>query len=361
MSVQSPASPPTEKRPPPARPAGRRAPLCVDLTIGGNGDNWMRLAGLYTAAALRPERPIVCVLPKMLRSLAPAAFGDRLQFLDRPNAKTLAYTNRGLKDLLRPALSGKRFLVPYHRVMIQDWDLNSAKDKFNIAAFSLFDRLDWMQLPPWPALNVYQGYLEVVTIRALRDITWEEFLGQARGDYDLLFQNLAGDLPLSPELSLPPDIGVRVAVFPSGTGHQFMPVGWAARNLPDAVYCFFERDKEQERFADAGLRVLHFHREPGDIIEIARRASWAITTDSFASHMLQYSTERVVLALAEFPRARVVSPFFRGVIVDSAAPCSPCPHLERGHFPACKAGLKKCLTWQQPAYTQKIVATVASK
>ena len=331
--------------------------VSLDLRIGGNGDNWMRLTSLYTAAALRPNLKIECVLPKMFGALAPLVLGDRLDFIGSPGASTLTYTNRGLKDLLQETLRGRRFVVPYHRVVIVDWAKNSLKDRCNVAFFSLLNRTNRIQLPPWESLKLYQGYLEIVSVAALRDISWEEWLAQGEKDFDVIFERMSGEIPTTPGWSVPAEVRDGATVFPSGTGHQFMPVEWAQQHLPNAYYCFYKKDAEQEKYREAGLKIVNFHEEPGDVIALSRASRWSVSTDSFASHLLQFSTERVTLSLAEFPRWRTVTPFFRGVIADSAAPCCPCPHLERSSFPLCKAGHRQCVTWDDVAYTKTIEQT----
>ena len=343
---------------PTVSPTNARTPLNLDLRVGGHGDNWMRLASLYSAAVLRPQFTLSCLVPPMLRPLAQGIFSDRILLPTELPDKGLAYENKGLRALLPRAFRGERFIVPYHRVMTRDWNTGSLKDAVNVRLFSFFDALGWTQLPPWPALDVYQGYLEVVSIAALRDIAWPEYLAQAEKDFPQIVARMGETVPVSPELTFPADIGSAVAVFPSGTSHQFMPLSWARRHLPDAYYCFFHRDPEQEAFRAAGLRILNFFREPGDIVEIARRARWTVTTCSLPSHLLQFSTEKVTVALIQFPRSRIVSPFFRGAVVEPGAPCAPCPHLERKGFPLCKAGYSECMSWGSHVYTSRLLASI---
>lgn len=317
--------------------------LALDLRVGGHGDNWMRLCGLYTAAALRPDLTIVCTVPASLQELAQKVFSDRLEVRATATDGALIFTNLGLRHLLARALKGTRFVVPYHRTVVVDWGVWALKDWINVNAFSFFNLVGWTQLPPWPALKRYQGYCEVVSIAKLRDISWNEFLGAAEADFELIFTklNAVSNELVSADFSVVVD---AVAVFPSGTAHQYMPVEWAAKHLPQAVFCFHESDRDRRIFEERGLKVITFNRA-ADIVAISQRAKLSVATDSFPSHLLQFASERSLIILAEFPKERIVSPFFRGSIIDSAAPCSPCPHLERGTFPLCKAGQPACLTW----------------
>lgn len=326
----------------------------LDLRIGGFGDIWMRLCGLYSAAALRPDLHIVCIVPTPLRELARKVFGDRIEQRDAPSNEALVFTNLGLRHLLPLALQGRRFVVPYHRRVVADWGKSSIKDFVNTSAFSLFNFFGYTQLPPWSSIDRYQGYFETISIARLRDITWEEFLSQARIDYPTICQRVRDSCTELCTHNF--EIGTHeVAVFPSGTAHQNMPVDWAKQYLGHAKFCFHESDSTQNSYRQQGLHVLTFSH-PCDIVVIAQKAKTAISTDSFPSHLLQYSIEQAVLVLTEAPRERIVSPFFAGTVVESAAECTPCPHLERGQFRLCKAGYETCLTWRSERTVNKVTA-----
>ena len=127
--------------------------------------------------------------------------------------------------------------------------------------------------------------------------------------------------------------------------------------MPDATYIYFHKDPDAIRFADAGLRTILF-QEAGDIVHLARSARWTVSTDSFPSHLVQFTTSRASILITGSPRKRIVAPTFKGQIIDATAPCHPCPHLEKGAFPLCKAGYAECLNWNDAAYSAAVVASI---
>ena len=327
--------------------------IALDLRVGGLGDTWMRLVGFYVAAGLRPNFRLRLVLPANLVQVARHAFSDRLDIYDKEQTGAVVYTVLGLRDLILPVLLGKRFASPYGRVVIHDFNRYNIKDRLNMFALTICDRANVVSSPPWFSLNHYQGYSEVITIPALRDIAPDEFNARLIGDYDKIWRRLQ-DAPRSPEFRLPCGLERRSVVFPSGTGRQFVPLMWARTHLPDAVYAFFYKDPDMERWQKAGLEVAAFYKEPGDMLALAMVAKATASTDSFPSHFLQYCAPRFVVMLTELPRHRVVSPAFRGQVIPSLAPCHPCPHWERKRFPRCKAGYPACLNWESPQYVGMI-------
>ena len=50
----------------------------INSQRGGNGDIWMRLAGLYVAAGRQPSLTISICVPPFMATLADHIFGDRL-------------------------------------------------------------------------------------------------------------------------------------------------------------------------------------------------------------------------------------------------------------------------------------------
>lgn len=332
--------------------------LTLDFRVGGLGDNWMRLAGFYVTAALRPSFRFRLVLPGKLVRVATHAFGDRLEILgEAPAEGSVVYAVRGLRDLLPEAVRGQRYASPYGRVVIHDWNRWTVKDRLNSLAYTASDLAGLVYSPPWPSLDHYQGYSEVVTVPELRDLAVGEFEAQLKADAPGIRQRLQ-DAPLSTEFSLPEGLEDKAVVFPSGTGYQFIPMTWAKKHLPEAVYAFFHRDPELALWRDAGLQVVPFYTEPGDMLALARAARVAASTDSFPSHFLQYCAPRFAVMLTELPRHRVISPAFTGKVIGSVAPCYPCPHLERKGFPRCKAGHAACLNWDSLDYTREIQSTL---
>lgn len=313
----------------------------------------MRLIGFYVAAALRPEYKLRLVLPGKLVRVGRHAFADRLDIVEGDHSGAIIYAVRGLRDLLKPALGGARFASPYGRVVIHDWNRWTPKDRLNSLALAIADATGLVYSPPWSSLQHYQGYSEVVTIRAFRDITPEEFKARLALDYVGIRKRLL-EAPRSEEFILPEDLANRTVVFPTGTGYQFIPLDWAKAQLPDAVYAFFHRDPDLVRWREADLRTVPFYTEPGDMIALANAARVTASTDSFPSHFLQYCAPRFVVMLTELPMHRVVSPAFTGPVVPSLAPCYPCPHLERVGFPKCKAGRVACHNWDSPYYANSI-------
>jgi hypothetical protein len=327
--------------------------ITLDLRIGGLGDNWMRLVGFYVAAALRPEYRLRLVLPAKLVRVGRHAFSDRLDIVEGDQPETITYAVRGLRDLLKPALFGARFASPYGRVVINDWNRWTVKDRLNSFALTLVDKVGLIHSPPWASLDHYQGYSEVVTIPAFRSLPVGEFERQLALDYAGIRERLL-TAPRSAEFALPDDLTDRAVIFPAGTGYQFVPLEWAKRQMPEAVYAFFHRDPDLVRWREAGLQTIPFYTEPGDMIALASAARVSASTDSFPSHFLQYCAPRFVVMLTELPRHRVVSPAFSGPVVPSLAPCYPCPHLERVGFPKCKAGREACHNWDSSVYANYI-------
>jgi hypothetical protein len=241
--------------------------------------------------------------------------------------------------------------------VIHDWRRFSLKDKINDLLFSLGSALGVTQLPTWNAISEYQGFGEINSIAAFHSITAPEFFEQAALDYRLIVSRMNETIPLSTELSLPHDLADALVVFPTGTGRQFIPLWWARKHLPDAYYAFFCKDPDLSHFREAGLRTIAYYREPGDITAIAQASRWALTTDSFPSHLLQHATDRATVLLTELPRKRIVTPYFKGRVVEAVAPCHPCPHIERGS--PCMAGYAECLNWASSSYTDAVLGSLA--
>jgi hypothetical protein len=328
----------------------------IDSTKGGNGDVWMRLVSFYAFAKLMPELHFKICVPAFLHGLSEFTFGDRLTIVSNFKGKAdLTYTNLGIKDLIKPILSGHRFISPYQKAVIKDKKKKEFKDLINTVIFGFADFLGLVQVPNAKYITYYQGYLDVIGIKKLRLVSYERYIQQLSEDYPLLVAKQVSGLPISPELEIPLDLSENIVVFPTGTSRQFIPLWWAVKHMSDAYYAFFIKDPDLIAFKNAGLKVIPFFKEPGDIIRLAQLARWTVSTDSFPSHLLQYATSNCTLVLTEVLRSRIVTPVFGGKVVDSLAPCHPCLHMARNIHPHCSAGYTECLNWKNPVYTSGIV------
>lgn len=330
----------------------------IDIRQGGLGDIWMRLVSLYVASGIDNNFSINVIIPPKLFNAASCAFSDRLNLATTDNPSAIIFTVRGLRDVLPSALLGRRYLSPYGRVVIRDSNVYSIKDRINSLALSISDRAGLVYSPPWETLSKYQGYSEIASLPGFRSISVESFYSGLLSDSVGIHFRLQ-KAPVSSKLKIPSNFSDQILVFPSGTGHQFMPLDWAAKNLPNATYAFFYQDRELSDWQLSGLKTVVFYEEPGDILALSSEAKVTLSTDSFPSHFLQFSATNLVVLLAELPRERVVSPSFAGGVVEAVAPCHPCPHLERFGSPQCKAGHEICLNWHSPDYTNAILAAIS--
>ncbi|HEY8965936.1 MAG TPA: hypothetical protein VIM58_05805 [Candidatus Methylacidiphilales bacterium] len=329
--------------------------LFLDGRSGGFGDVWMRLAGLHAAAALRPDLRLRLFLAPELAPLASKAFAGRIDFLPSgaiPPRSARVYTNRGLKNLLPGLLRGVRYAAPLHRVVAGLKGRRDAGARLNALLFTLLDLAGRATVAPASENRCYFGRLESAAIPELRSIPGEALLARIAADFDEVRRNLQAALPPAAEAP-----GEEVLVFPSGKGHQYMPAGWAALHLPRALFAFHEADGGAAQFEERGLRTARFAR-PEEILLLARGRRRVVSTDSFPSHLLQYGcpdgTLGVVLTITR-PET-VITPGFRGEVFASTAPCSPCPHRERGAFPLCAQALPACMTWEDAARSARIAA-----
>jgi hypothetical protein len=327
----------------------------IDSTAGGNGDVWMRLVGFYTIQALKNDIKFEIVVPDFLSKLAEHTFGDRLTIAHDDLKSDYYFTNLGMKDLLKGILYGKKYISPHHRAVIYDKKERRIKDYANILVFNIADWLGLVQVPKWKWIKKYQGYLDVIGLKRIRSISYDVFKNQLLMDYPVTMSKLKENIPVSPELVIPEDMKESVVVFPTGTSRQFIPLWWAKKHLPDAYFAFFIKDSDADRFKDNGLKIIYFYKEPGDIIALSHSAKWAISTDSFPSHLLQSATTQCAITITEVLKSRVISPVFDGKVVDSQVNCHPCLHLERKGHPFCAAGYKECLNWRNQLYTENII------
>lgn len=331
--------------------------LFVDSTTGGRGDLWMRFVGFYAMAAIKPDIKMHLLIPEFIRPLAEIVFGDRIVFEKEKSSKMkLEYTAIGLRNLIPEILKGRRYISPFQRVISAEKKNKGIKEDVNLFLFEIFDKLGLIHMPAADVSKKYHGYLETAGIKMLKDVSFETFSAQVNKDFDLIYERLNGPVPLSPELKVPEDIDRHILFFANGNSRQFAPLWWAKANFPDAYYAFFYQEPDMKAFMEAGLKVIPFYKEPGDIVEIAKRAKWVVCTDSFASHVIQSANKRCTVLITEVIPSRVISPAFKGPVVDNEVACHPCLHSHRS-IP-CEAGLFECLNWKNARYTDNIKKSV---
>ncbi|MDB5086233.1 MAG: hypothetical protein JWR09_227 [Mucilaginibacter sp.] len=328
----------------------------IDSVKGGNGDIWMRLVSFYSAAALLPEYKFEIKIPYLFKNLAEFVFGDRLTIVTQKDAvMKYSYSSLGLKDLVKPVLRGSKFISPYQRAVYRDKKKKQLKDYVNLMLFSVADSLGIIQVPSSKWIEVYQGYLEIIGLKKIRSISYAAFVAQLKTDYDVMLVKLGGAVPISSKLEIPADLCYNLIIFPTGTSRQFIPVWWAKQFLPGAYYAFFYKDNEAETFKEAGLKTVFFYEEPGDIIKLSHAAKWTISTDSFPSHLLQSASKKCTILITEVLKSRIISPVFKGKVVDSVVACHPCLHMDRKNHPKCAAGYTECLNWKEEIYNRNIL------
>lgn len=330
--------------------------LIIDSSSGGNGDIWMRLVSFYTISGIDSKCRFEIIVPPFFKQLAEYSFGDRLVIHCDKQKSNLKFTSLGVRDLISGILSGQKYIAPYYRAVIHDKKKTGLKDKINALLFGTFDLLGLIQVPHKKWIEVYQGYLDVIGIKKLRHISYEQYISQLEKDYCIIYNRLNQHIPVSPELEMPADLNQNVVIFPTGTSRQFIPVWWAKDNLPNAYYAFFFKDKDAQVFIEAGLKVIYFYKEPGDIIALSHKAKWTISTDSFPSHLLQYATKKCTITITEVLKSRIISPVFKGDVVDNQVSCHPCLHINKSM--PCAAGFMECLNWKNKNYTQAILNSV---
>lgn len=332
--------------------------LYIDSSVGGNGDIWMRLVSLYSVASLYPQQQIGILVPKFLRNLARFTFGDRLVILENNHENLLSYTSLGIKDLLYQIITGKRFIAPYQKAVIHDKRQVQFKDIINNLIFDIANALGVVQIPGKKYIELYQGYLDIIGIKRFKNLQYSDYTAQLQRDFSIISSKLKGDIATSIELSIPSDLSRSILIYPTGTSRQFIPVWWAKQYLPNAYYSFFYKDKESEPFEKAGLKTIKFYHEPGDIIKLSQEAFYTISTDSFPSHLLQSATHNCTITITEVLKSRIISPGFKGKVIDAIAPCHPCLHLDRTNHPLCAAGYSECINWKNNLYSKQVIASI---
>lgn len=333
--------------------------IYINAAIGGNGEIWMRLLGFYTIAGLLPNLKINLFVPKFLRPICNSVFKDRLNFIDESELSkcTHEFTNVGTRHLIKELFSGKKFIAPIQRTAIRDKKgVSKIKIFLNDVVSIFFDTLGLIQIPSIKWANAYHGYLEMASIKLFRKVDYEAFKKKSIEDYLHLKNKLCGDIPISPDFKIPPDMSDHVLVFPTGTSRQFMPLDWAKTNLPNAYYAFHDKNEQWKDFQNAGLKIVLYYKEPGDMIKLSLAAKWTILTDSFHSHVIQSANENSTVLITELILERVVNPSYKGKTVNSLAPCHPCIHMTSSRI--CAAGLKECLNWEIELYKSNILYSI---
>jgi len=338
--------------------ATEKQKILVNSSTGGRGDIWMRLVGFYAIAGLKPTLEIHILIPQFLRQLASVTFGDRLVIMNDEEGKKakLSYTALGIRHLIKGLLKGERYICSFQRTVIQDKKKKQLKDYINILIFKIADLFGLILVPPVKWTKTFHGFLEIVAIKAIRDIDYETFKVQVDKDYPFIYSRLNGKIPLSPELTIPNDLKDHVIIFPTGSSKQFVPLPWAIENFPNAYYAFFHADKDLKRFSENGLKTVAFYKEAGDIIALAKEAKWTISSDSFQSHVLQSCHDKTTIAITEVSKSRVINPSFKGKVVDSVVACHPCLHSSGSLY--CPAGFTECQNWHEKVYTDNLIHSV---
>ncbi|WP_028669051.1 hypothetical protein [Runella zeae] len=326
----------------------------INSLNGGNGDIWMRLVGFYTASYLMPSLKLKIIIPPHLLGVA-SVFSDRLCLVEKLTEKPdVTYTSLGLKDLLPSILRGNKFVSPYQKMIFEQKKNKKIKDYVNRFFFEISNMLGVVQMPSLKHTECYQGYLDIIGIFLLNKISYSDFVKQLEVDFLLIWERLNLFNKLSDDLWVPDSLNNSCIIFPTGTSRQFMPVWWAKKNFPDAYYAFYINDVDAKKYSNAGLKLC-FYKRPEDIIVYSKIAQNVISTDSFPSHLLQFSILNSIILLTESRKNKIVAPCFKGVIVESEAQCHPCLHLDRSNHPKCEAGYTECLNWKNSVYTERIV------
>lgn len=334
--------------------------LFIDSTVGGRGDLWMRLVGFYAMSALKPDIKIHLLIPAFIKPLANIVFGDRLIFEEsKPKEMKLTYNALGIRSLIPGFLKGERYISPFQRAILAERKNKGFKESLNLFLFECAETLNLVHMPLSKYKQSYHGYLETAALKPLKDISLEVFSEQVNKDYPIIYDRLNGNIPLSPELKVPDDISENIVFFANGNSRQFVPLWWAKENFPNAYYAIFHLETEYELFKSNGMKVIPYYKETGDIVAIAKNAKWVICTDSFSSHVLQSANKNCTSLITEVVPSRVISPAFKGVVVDNEVACHPCLHSNRAV--PCEAGHFECLNWKNERYTQNIKNSILSK
>jgi hypothetical protein len=321
----------------------------LNISMGGLGDQWMRLVALYTAAKVTGLRyPRIAVAPPLM-SIGGKVFGSKLDIGLAEGSEEIEFTVRGIRDLIAPICMGRRFASPYARIVIRDNPNHFWKNTLNETIYRALDFLQLVQVPPWNCLHLYQGYVELVTLRKFRDISYDDYLKQSAEDYPELMKAMDDIGSRGQNDFASGTVDGKTIVFPSGSSMQFMPAWWAARNMPQALFAFHANDGDSDSYCKAGLQTVTYETAE-EVVALARNAQWCYATDSFPSHLVQFTTSKATILLTEKPGSMDVHPMFGGKTIESTMNCSPCLKIVRTPGSTCQAGYGECHTWKNPQY-----------
>lgn len=337
--------------------------LRLNTRQGGLGDVWMRLVGAYSLAGITTGCSFEVQVPGAFEHLAQACFGDRLRLVSAHQEADYTYTSLGARSLLPKVASGQRFVTPYSSYVSSESHRSPWADGVNQRVIQLLDAAKLVRSPRPENIHRYQAYSDIEPFARDLGVPFSAFLQQCERDFTLVRGRLQAMQDAAAVLGrqrLNADKTFEVLVFPSGTSRQCMPRAWASANLPKATFAFFHKDALKAEYQAAGLECVDFYADPADMVALAFRAQWSISTDSFASHLLQYLGDRCTILLTELASVRVVSPFFKGRLVQSRPSCYPCRKTVRGPNSSCQAGHVDCLNWTDPAYAASARQTIES-
>lgn len=331
--------------------------ISINSENGGKGDIWMRLASFYVMCGLS-NVTVKLKIPTDLIPIAKEVFGDRLIIAEENFSCDYTFTSLGLKHLIKPLLKGKKFLLPYALPVFYRKKQKKLKDYFNFCLLQMSHFFQLTLITHKDSNRFYQGFIEASLLKPFKKILYKDFVCQLEKDYTIIAEKLR-NICKSHLLTLPNDLNNNFVIFPTGTGRQFFPAWWAKQYLSNAYYAFYTNDTEKLKFKEKGLKTIEYFA-PSDIVVLSRMAKWAISSDSFPSHILQYFLAESTITLTEATVDQIISPVFKGKIVPSMAACHPCLHLDRGNHPLCEAGYKECLNWKNPRYTNAIINSLPS-
>jgi hypothetical protein len=322
--------------------------LRIDFRVAGLGDAWMRLMALSTLARIRGRERHVVYPPPVLVPLARRIFQGTFD-IEAGGPADIEMSHLGLRHLLPGMLRGKRYYSPFYWTLRETRNAFTVKDKINDFGFLIAGATTRLSRPRRRYVFEYQGFMEMQGLRPFRDVTLEEYLGQAQIDFDAIHARVLHEFP-------PHNLRPRIVVFPSGSAHQIMPPDFAARLFAAAGFAFHEKDSFSKEYERAGLNVVRFGDPPEEICQLIASASAVFTTDSFPSHLAQMWKDRTTVLLTEMKARMTVHPGFPASrVVASRAECHPCRHLARtGPDHRCPAGRVFCMTWENPEYISQV-------
>jgi len=322
--------------------------LRIDFRVAGLGDAWMRFMALSTLSRIRPKERHVVYPPGALVPLSRRLFEGFFDVAESGPAD-IVISHLGLRHLLPGMLRGKRYYSPFYWILRETRNKLSIKDKINDLGFLIATATTLLSRPRRQYAHEYQGFMEMQGLRPFRDVTLEEYLGEAQIDFDVIRARVLEAFGKQNSQS-------RIMIFPSGSSHQIMPPAVAAKVFPYADFAFYENDDLSKEYEQAGLKVIKYGSPPERICELIASASAVFCTDSFPSHLAQMWKDKAVVMLTEMKARITFHPCFPASrVVESRAECNPCRKLVRiGPDHRCQAGRIHCATWESPEYLARL-------